>query len=293
MEVARGYHAAAAFPGVRAGAGVQFEVLESVEANKIMLCSGHGVLAPALGLGAGRALQFKGVYRTANVCYNEDLFFMLRGGGGGTFGVVLEAIVLAAPAAPVQIVTWVARHPACTKARALITDNMFVWVGWGGYAMLGLALFVTQRLDKDACVASMALITHTEKMKAEGVEGFLPFFTFMTDAGGNAGDVWDTAYPSPRGSSRALRLRILVVDALIAASGAPLMIIQITAPTAAGRTSVTPAWRDAVYHVTHMGMWGADMRALHRTTFLHPSKVQILRALNKADVYEPNVEVSF
>jgi hypothetical protein len=40
------------------------------------------------------------------------------------------------------------------------------------------------------------------------------------------------------------------------------MIIQITAPTAArpadlapGRTSVTPAWREALYHVTSMGMW--------------------------------------
>jgi hypothetical protein len=61
--------------------------------------------------------------------------------------------------------------------------------------------------------------------------------------------------------------RAKLVSALMAASGAPapdapLMIIQITAPTAAraadlapGRTRVTPAWREAVYHVTSMGMW--------------------------------------
>jgi hypothetical protein len=61
--------------------------------------------------------------------------------------------------------------------------------------------------------------------------------------------------------------RTELLSALMAASGAPapdapLMIIQMTAPTATrpadlapGRTSVTPAWREALYHVTSMGMW--------------------------------------
>lgn len=41
-------------------------------------------------------LEFKivtpdGQLRIANRCQNSDLFWALRGGGGGTFGVVLEA----------------------------------------------------------------------------------------------------------------------------------------------------------------------------------------------------------
>lgn len=41
-------------------------------------------------------LEFKvvtpdGQLRVANQCQNTDLFWALRGGGGGTFGVVLEA----------------------------------------------------------------------------------------------------------------------------------------------------------------------------------------------------------
>lgn len=32
-----------------------------------------------------------GQLRIANQCQNSDLFWALRGGGGGTFGVVLEA----------------------------------------------------------------------------------------------------------------------------------------------------------------------------------------------------------
>lgn len=57
---------------------------------------GHSVLSPVYGLGVDRVLQYKivtpdGQLRTANECQNSDLFWALRGGGGGTFGVVLEA----------------------------------------------------------------------------------------------------------------------------------------------------------------------------------------------------------
>ena len=39
----------------------------------------------------------RGDYLTANACQNEDLFFAVRGGGGGTFGVLMEATVRALP----------------------------------------------------------------------------------------------------------------------------------------------------------------------------------------------------
>jgi FAD/FMN-containing dehydrogenase len=64
-------------------------------------------MSPALGLGVDRVLQFKivtpdGQYRTVNQCQNQDLFFALRGGGGGTFGVVLESSFVASPQVTVQ-----------------------------------------------------------------------------------------------------------------------------------------------------------------------------------------------
>ncbi|KAJ7435288.1 hypothetical protein FB451DRAFT_1418307 [Mycena latifolia] len=64
----------------------------------------------------------------------------------------------------------------------------------------------------------------------------------------------------PRVSFASESSRAELVGALMGASGAPapdepLMIIQITAPTATGptdvapgRTSVTPSWYDVVYH---------------------------------------------
>ncbi|KAJ7454533.1 FAD-binding domain-containing protein [Mycena galericulata] len=343
-----------AYPGVTAGAGVQFyEAFQFAEEHNITLVGGsdatvgftrgflqgggHGVLSPVLGLGVDRALQFKvvtpdGQYRTANACQNEDLFFALRGGGGGTFGVVLEATILAAPAAPVQVVV----SPERTKALwALIADHVIGWAdaGWGGYSMPNLALFVTQRLSKEEAATSMQpLVDFAEQLKTDGVEGamvmvmefpsFLPFFTsFMTDArrgrerGRRVGySVSLTSRLVPRASFASPASRSELVETLLAASGAPapdapLMIIQITAPTAThaedlapGRTSVTPAWRDAVYHVTSMGMWNwnttaADVRGVYTRTSALMDHVRALTPdaayVNEADVYEPNHEVSF
>jgi hypothetical protein len=182
--------------------------------------------------------------------------------------------------------------------------------GWGGYSMPELALFVTQRLTKEQATASMApLIEFGEKLQRDGVTGamgmamefpsFLPFFnSFMTDAGGNAGagvclfhsrespilltsfqkvgyNVALTSRLVPRPNFQTPEKRAELVDALLAASSkSPVFIIQITAPTAAtitaGRTSMTEAWRDSVYHVTTMLPWNwnatiADQRAHYKT----------------------------
>lgn len=44
-----------------------------------------------------KAVTTDGILRIANSCQNSDLFFALRGGGGGTFAVVLEATIMSSP----------------------------------------------------------------------------------------------------------------------------------------------------------------------------------------------------
>jgi FAD/FMN-containing dehydrogenase len=56
---------------------------------------GHGALTNNYGLGVDNVLEMKvvlanGTLITANRRQNTDMFFALRGGGGGTFGVVLK-----------------------------------------------------------------------------------------------------------------------------------------------------------------------------------------------------------
>lgn len=84
---------------------------------------GHGALSNQLGLGVDRTLQFKvvtpdGVLRVANDCQNTDLYFALRGGGGGTFGVVMETTMIAAPAMKLQV-----RPPFPRSTRTLILTD--------------------------------------------------------------------------------------------------------------------------------------------------------------------------
>ncbi|KAI1370370.1 hypothetical protein F4677DRAFT_451445 [Hypoxylon crocopeplum] len=110
-----------------------------------VLGGGHSVLSPVYGLGADRVVEFKivtpdGVLRVANQCQHEDLFWALRGGGGGTFGVVLEATHRVEPSMPVAIAN--IRLPSNGTAETsmnwieLMARQSLTWgqQGWGGHA---------------------------------------------------------------------------------------------------------------------------------------------------------------
>jgi FAD/FMN-containing dehydrogenase len=58
--------------------------------------AGHAPLSSSYGLGADNILEFKvvtagGKYIAVNANTNKQLFDAMRGGGGGTFGIVIEA----------------------------------------------------------------------------------------------------------------------------------------------------------------------------------------------------------
>lgn len=64
--------------------------------------AGHGPAAHAFGLATDQVLEYQvvlasGKLVTANACQNQDLFTALRGGGGGTFGVVMSATIKVHP----------------------------------------------------------------------------------------------------------------------------------------------------------------------------------------------------
>ncbi|KAL1836192.1 hypothetical protein VTJ49DRAFT_5459 [Mycothermus thermophilus] len=114
-------------PAVCMGAGVQAaEALAYAERTNITLLApnpgsgclsvgtsggffmggGHSPLTSKFGLGADQVLSIKlvtadGRYITADPQTNPDLFFALRGGGGGTYGIVTSVIVKAHP--PVNV----------------------------------------------------------------------------------------------------------------------------------------------------------------------------------------------
>ena len=111
-----------------------------------VLGGGRGVLSPVYGLAIDRVVQFRlvtpdGVLRTANACQNQDLFWALRGGGGGTFGVVLESTSRVEPAPmPIAVAHMVLPAKNLTVDTAIewirvVTEVSLPWArqGWGGH----------------------------------------------------------------------------------------------------------------------------------------------------------------
>jgi FAD/FMN-containing dehydrogenase len=73
--------------------------------------SGLSFSARQYGLGVDQVVEFSVVLAngssvTANACENEDLFWALRGGGGGTWGVVTNAVYKLHPVVPITVTNW-------------------------------------------------------------------------------------------------------------------------------------------------------------------------------------------
>lgn len=70
---------------------------------------GHGLATGKYGMGADNIIEAvvvmpTGEVVTANACQNRDLFWAIRGGGGGTFGVILSVTLKAYPMPSVTLV---------------------------------------------------------------------------------------------------------------------------------------------------------------------------------------------
>ncbi|KAJ3097913.1 hypothetical protein HK100_005225 [Physocladia obscura] len=93
---------------------------------------GHGPFGPLYGLGAEQVLQVKivtpdGILRTLNsnsVGIENDLFWAVRGGGGGTWGVVTEVTFQAYPKQPFVLVSFSNNivNPSDNSTKALLTE---------------------------------------------------------------------------------------------------------------------------------------------------------------------------
>lgn len=117
-------------------------------------------------------------------------------GGGGTFGVVLEATILASPPVTLQtvIVSWPAPNRTLTdELWSIMADNALQWAaeGWGGFSMSEIAILVNPVLDAKRAASSMKpLIDFGERLQRDGVSGaqtvittfpsFLAFFNAFT-----------------------------------------------------------------------------------------------------------------
>ncbi|TFY82586.1 hypothetical protein EWM64_g1420 [Hericium alpestre] len=333
-------------PAVTVGAGVQWsDAYEFAEANNITLVGGsdpgvgasggwlqgggHGFLTNTMGMGVDRVLQFRvvtpdGRYRVANACQNQDLFFALRGGGGGTFGVVMESTMMASPPITLQVVAlfWkIATDDLTRSFFSLLLDNTIQWSkdGWSGAVNDKSIIYVNPIQTQAQSNASIApLINFGEKLIADRVPGaqllvlefpswgkFFNTFAYSNAArSGTPLALASRLVPRANFASAPARAELLsaIMNAYAVAPGLRLLVVPPSSFTGDGSTSVTHRWRDSMYHITAIETWswnsstefiskqyGSASRAIDFIRDITPDAAYS----NEADVHEPNYEVAF
>ncbi|KAJ7148100.1 FAD-binding domain-containing protein [Mycena crocata] len=293
-----------------------------------MMGGGHSVLSPAFGLGVDRVLEIKlvtpdGQLRTANACQNSDLFWALRGGGGGTFGVVVESTHLVEARMELQIInmTFSPTSSNLPEYFSILVNTSAAWAaqGWGGHinrAPAGI-IYVNPRLSLSEATNSMAQLSDFARQNGgsatvETLPSWLAFFErFVVEV------------QAPVGNSMAIGSRLIPRVNFESAEGRAALVAHLLRQTAErgmpyipvgtpiasrthllGGTSVTPAWRDSLWHLSSASVWpynssAADVHAV--LSSLHDFVHNELTALapnsgaymNEGDVYESNHECTY
>ncbi|KAF9561158.1 FAD-binding domain-containing protein [Agrocybe pediades] len=329
------------------GAGSQFhDLIEFAEAHGLQVVAGsdqsvgaaggwaqgggHSPLTPNYGLGADRTLQYKvvtpdGVFRTVNKCQNEDLFFALRGGGGATFGVVLEATMMASPRQSFRManINWPPNNNNLREVLEIFLNNVttFAKQGFGGYLTptIGNLVLISPVPDLDeAQDLFKPLVELTTKMDGKSsvaeIASLHEWFQGWVD--GRNGEQDPVGLPValssrfvPAKNHETESGRAELKEALMNAF-AHSAFSQIHITTAYGfkgskglDTSVHPSWRTALYQVIFVNSWYWDgTMADQQLAYTESTKAaDYLREitpgagayLNEADIHEPNFEESF
>ncbi|KAF5349334.1 hypothetical protein D9758_011757 [Tetrapyrgos nigripes] len=110
-----------------------------------LLGGGHSAFSPQHGLGVDNVVQFtlvvaSGEHLTANAHINPDLFWALRGGGGGTFGVVTSVTYRTHEITPLTGVFVDFNFSSSAVVKDVLSELYRIWpnlsdAGWGGYTL--------------------------------------------------------------------------------------------------------------------------------------------------------------
>ncbi|KAJ6461645.1 FAD-binding domain-containing protein [Mycena vulgaris] len=241
--------------------------------------AGHSSLSPLFGLAADNVLEFKivvatGELLTANSISHPDLFFALRGGGSGSWGVIVSVTFRTFPTlnATTASIHLAASSNAAVGALASVhAEHIFDLDGVGGThsfivvkSMALLEPFMTAALD----LPGISLLSQGYTF------GEINDELFQSDDGGGGNAV---AGPRliPAEAYRNSPMSVgPVYKELFDTSAGALRIIAVVvaggkvAENANISSAVHPAWRTAKTHLVFANGW-ADSASLDEINFLH------------------------
>ncbi|KAK2460204.1 hypothetical protein APHAL10511_007795 [Amanita phalloides] len=244
-----------------------------------ILGGGHSALSPKYGLGVDNAIQFtivlaRGEYITANQYRNPDLFWALRGGGGGTFGVIINVTYRTYDILPMTLASVNATFSTPEIAHKVVTEFIKIHptlsdAGWGGYSGWSNSTFsanylVTNVSVLEANATLSSFINYAKSVVKEPqhfvaalypLDSFYDFYSFLNSPGGSGGLLELTSRFMSRKKAQDEPEKVaqftLGVDGLsfsFVAGGA----VGRVHPDAVG---VNPAWRDALGVLTGGSSW--------------------------------------
>ncbi|KAL7941105.1 hypothetical protein V8C42DRAFT_361357 [Trichoderma barbatum] len=231
---------------------------------------GHSVLTPTLGLGVDRILEVEivtpdGEHRICNRKRNADLFWALRGAGGGVFGVILSTTIKVEPAMPITfaLITFPPTLNSQDEFLSLLINETptLSSKGWGGPMTASSLVLLNPRLDVAAATKSLSKFSSfaNDNNGTVSILRFNTFFEFYS--------AFISTTPSDAGTGPLLTFRVLPKRLHETQKGrkdlheflmkhvkqGPPPTIFMTPPAQfkypADSTSMHPAWRNSYWDV--------------------------------------------
>ncbi|KAF9436406.1 hypothetical protein BGZ76_004070 [Entomortierella beljakovae] len=297
---------------------------------------GHSPLSQRHGLCVDNVLQYKvvtadGEVRIANSYQNTDLFWALRGGGGGTFGVVVEAVYKTHPS--LKNINYAEYHISfsTTEASRKILNNFYShqirWSeeGWGGYTYIKTNFIMVKYHWPDsehnkAVESMMHFIEYIKALEGVHVEGsvrefstywdYFQVFVPPADKPNSGSNILISSRLVPRSNYESPKSISELIEAsfeIFKNNGGYFFLLLVAGGEVSNGnskdTSVLPAWRGALVHTLLLSSWEdwtplKDQQAIARQL---TSTAEGLRRLtpgsgsymNEADINEPNWQSSF
>jgi FAD/FMN-containing dehydrogenase len=311
---------------------------------------GVGDYTTTYGLMVDNAVEFEvvtaeGQVRTINECNDPELFWAMRGGGGGTYAILTKYRVQVYPSVPVHTYNFLATFKDTTNAtqqqglREVLTahaNNQIIWssqlvTGQVDYSTKGVSFGLVLPYADDGSRLKRATASFFQTVSNLTYVNVLEnnYTSFPTYTDYLAFSAIDARATEPPGIFSLLASRLMprhlfntseTVDSLVSAviegmekarrllplqrTGAQVVLeTPLSTPDNNQKTSALPAWREAMWHVIHVGEWYEPLApaALQKATDGFLEMLEPLKKLspgggayfNEAHYGEPDWEQTF